>query len=64
MTKILIFFLLLVLVGCKDKYQEGYQVGYSEGVRSMELKLKESEEKIETLKRKVIAFLGKSISIC
>lgn len=54
MTKLFILISLLVLVGCKDKYQEGYQVGYSDGVRSMESKLKESEDKLNSLQRESI----------
>ena len=62
MTKLFILISLLVLVGCKDKYQEGYQVGYSDGVRSMESRLKESEEKLETLKRQSTNYSYSSVT--
>ena len=54
MKKLLFISLLLpiILLGCKDKYQEGYQIGYSDGVRSMESKLEESEKKLQDEKRK------------
>ena len=45
-------FFPIILSGCKDKYQEGYQIGYSDGVRSMESKLEESEKKLQDEKRK------------
>ena len=52
MRKILISSLLfLLLIGCKDKYQEGYQVGYMDGVASMYNKVTEAEKKLEDQKR-------------
>lgn len=58
-------FLPIILLGCKDKYQEGYQIGYSDGVRSMESKLEESEKKLQDEKRKSqYSFSSVSTEVC
>jgi hypothetical protein len=67
MNKLLIMSLLVptILIGCKDKYREGYQIGYSDGVRSMESKLEESEKKLQEEKSKSqYSFGSVSTQVC
>ena len=52
-TLILLMTSLVTLSGCKDKFDEGYQSGYINGVYDTEQRLKkEHEEKISELERK------------
>ena len=63
--KLSTFLVLILLAGCKDKYQEGYQIGYSDGVKSMEFKLDESEKKLQDEKRKSQqSFSSVSTEVC
>lgn len=46
MRFLVVFILSLILYGCKDRYKEGYDIGYSDGVAITENRLKnEYEEK-------------------
>lgn len=69
MTRSLPIFMILVtivLTGCKDKFQEGYESGYADGVNATEQRLKkEYEEKISDLERKSRnSFSVTSTSVC
>lgn len=55
---ILAFLSISVLIGCKDKYQEGYQVGYMDGVASMDAKVRDAEKRLEDQKRQSNYSLG------
>ena len=63
--KWLLISLSLLIVGCKDKYQEGYQVGFSEGVMATEAKLRqEYEEKIKRIEESNRQYSVTSTSVC
>ena len=61
--------IFLLLVGCEDKYQKGYETGYLEGVSITEKRLNEliqlQEEKIYRLERQSNYSSGvSSTSVC
>jgi len=63
--KLFVAFLFLFLVGCKDKFDEGYRAGYSNGVLVTEEKLqKEYDEKIKKLENSNREFSISSTSVC
>jgi succinate dehydrogenase/fumarate reductase-like Fe-S protein len=67
--KIFLLTIFLLLVGCEDKYQKGYENGYLEGVSVTEKKLNEViellEEKIKRQERQSTYTSGiSSTSVC
>lgn len=65
MKFITILSLTFLLFGCKDKYQEGYQSGYVDGVIQTENRLKkEYEEKLQDQKVRNRSFSVYSTEVC
>lgn len=65
MRFVVIFFVILILGGCKDRYQEGYVAGYSDGVLQTENRLKnEYEEKFRNLDDKSSRLSVTSTEVC
>jgi hypothetical protein len=63
--KWLVFFFPVFLIACKDKYNEGYQTGFNEGVIATEQRLKnEYEEKIKKIENSNRELSVTSTSVC
>jgi hypothetical protein len=57
--------LVTLLSGCSDRYQEGYDAGYSDGAITTEKRLKrEYEERLAEQKRDSFSYSSTSVETC
>jgi hypothetical protein len=69
MKQLLLISFFVLLAGCEDKYQKGYETGFNDGVSVTEKKLKEiidrQKEQLERLERRSNSYSGAySTEVC